>query len=613
MALSLKERLEQAGIVEMWQRRTEAVKEWRTLQPMLDDVSSEISFFDRLLFFHHTRDELEERRLKDRIGDLSKLVATASAEIDTFWRELSKDEPDIARARTLEERLRCCLVARKASEVGFALQGCERWLDEFLAIPTRSAESTLEAEPADLLRQLCDQPGKRHLLPLAALSSLLELTLPQREPIWDGFRETLLYRPVLVALVGRVMSNFRQDEPANAFPIEIISEWILREHPELRLPDLASNLRDLYPVEGSDGMVDEIVPMLEKMAGIRLALNLNKKGISLLDRAVFWSDTPQEAREKRLRAEDTSLREEVATVWLDLERRVRAPRRDRWEFYAVDQALNVREAVRGVHTISKESSWSINECPLLSQEPAIWQTQALVNEVAQRYGTVWHQKRLMEEALAAGEGSDSSPLTYDGDGFVGYPQLPQALGRALAEGGTARRQREWLDASDRLGEHTRTAHEASAKVSLWDRVNVFTETSAEAAEKDAQAAAHYAKRDVDRLKEDIDMQFDLALRKVHQPALVAMVAVELKAAVENIRAVPTSRTVRKGDSTKTIYYCTLRGTDEAGEVLVRLLAAAAPLTQRYLAPLQALEEWATLDSPFAQAIHVLEMTEGNPA
>ncbi len=609
MGRSLKERLQQAGIVEMWQRRAEAVKEAQALHGMLEDVASEISAFDRLLFFHHTKEEREERRLKERLKDLTGVIATTSTEIDKFWEELAKQEPDIARARMLEELLRRCLAARKVSDVGFTQGSCQRWVEEHLKAGGSDTPLELDGDPAQLLRSAFSRPGQAHLIPLAALNCVLQMTEARREATWEGFHDTLLYRPVLIGLVGRVMAEFRREEPNNAFPIEIISDWILREHPELRQSTMSETLRELYPQGGSEEFFSDLIGLFEKLAGTRLALSLNKRGISLLDRAVFWSDTPAEAREKRLADSEAGLREEIATVWLDLERRLRGPRRDRWEFYVVDQALDVREAVRGIHTLSKESSWSF-ECPLLNQEPAIWQTQALSNEVRHHCGGLWTRQDLLKAAVqhAADPTVEDEPPQL---GEISADQLPRVLGRNLRLGGFLKRRKALDEAHERLGEQERELKAVRSQISLWDRVNVFTETSAEASEKAAEGMARAQTREAGVLRESLDQEVELALKQIHQPALVGLVAVELGAAVESVRAESTSRRVRKGDSHETIYYCRLRGIEEAGAVLLRLLDAAAPAPGDYLAPVQALEQWVALDSPHAQAIHVLEMTVGN--
>ena len=612
MRSKLQEKLEGSGIADLWQRRAEAVKERRQLEQQLAEVAAEISFFDRMIFFHSSEDESAERRIKERLKDLGKAVSEITVEIDGFWAELCKDEPEIQRVRDLEEALRRSLVARQVHQIKNAFDACRLLLEQALAGLADSLPKE-EIEPERAVAMIFALPQQGYLIPLAALTSLLELATPLREASWEGARDTMVFRPVLIRLVDRIMTAFANSEPENPFPVQLVAGWIGSDDPATALPCLHDQLAGSYPPGQSSEALAELEELFEKLAGHDLALRWTRQEISLFDRIVFWSDTPAEARAKILVSDRTALCEEVMARWLELERRVRAPRREVWDIYAADQTLAVRDAIRMISTVSGESSRAM-ACPLNWQEQAIWQTQSFAAEVGQRYGHGWAREELLERAFTSA-GLSAAPALGE-DGLVAISALPQLLGPMLESQGFTARYRAMVSSEQESEIQKDELRAAKGQISTWDRINVFKESPAEAREKAMVVALSEGSERVVRLQKAVEEELELLLAQVHQPALVALLLGELGLALDATRAECTSSTRSYEDSEgnakyETVFFCVIRGLQEAGELLSRLSAIIKPEEGSYLPLWQGAETWALLDSEWARSIHLLSLTESN--
>jgi hypothetical protein len=612
MRSKLQEKLEGSGIADLWQRRAEAVKERRLLEQQLAEVAAEISFFDRLIFFHSTEDEFAERRIKERWKDLGKAVSEITVEIEGFWAELYKDEPKIQRVRDLEEALRRSLVAGQDHQIKHAFDACRLLLEQALAGLADSLPST-EIEPESAVAMIFAQPQQAYLIPLATLTSLLELATPVQEASWQGARDTILYRPVLIRLVDKIMTAFAESEPENPFPVQLVADGISSDSPATTLPRLPDQLAEVYPSGKSRQATAELEALFEQLAGHDLALRLTRREISIFDRIVFWSDTPAEARAKILVEDRAGLCEEIAARWLDLERRLRGPRREQWEIYACDQTLAVRDAIRLISTASGESSRAM-ACPLNCQEQAIWQTQSFAAEVGQRSGHSWVREELLERAFASA-GLAASPARGE-NGLVATSALPQLLGPVLESQGFTARYRAMVSAEEESEIQKDELRAAKGQISTWDRINVFKESAAEARESAMVAALSKGSERLVRLQKAVEEELEILLGQIHQPALVGLLLGELGLALDATRAECTSTTrsyeASEGDTRyETVFFCVIRGLQEAGELLSRLVATIQPEEGSYLPLWQGAETWALLDSEWARSIHVLSLTESS--
>lgn len=611
MSSDLEKRLRDSDIVDLWRRRAEGARERRTLEAQLQIVGEEISLLDRLLFFHTSENEAAERRIKERLTGLAEMLGQTSAEIERFWKAVCQESPEVRRVRDLEEVLRRSLVARSSHELRSALQACRDLLEPTLVAYSERLPGG-EVPPERALSQLFEASQISYLRPLASLAALLELAAPLTEPTWEGERATVSYRPVLLSLVGQVMESFLSAEPENPFPSQLVSGWLEKDYPGAQLPMLPQSMEEIYVSNHAREVFAELQSMLEELAGHDLALRVTRREISWLDRAIFWSDTPAEARERILLSNRAALVEDIGSHWLELERDLRSRRRESWEIYRCDQSLAVRDALRAISTPSGESSRA-KDCPLLNQEQAVWQVAQFVNEVGQRFGVVPPRQLLLEQALSspqAGREEDGSASLE----VLAMDRLAEHLGPLLLGQGFSQRYDSLMELRKQAEGDKEKLREIRGQISTWDRVNGFKETEEEAREK---ALAETIAQSVERataLQSEVETELETLLAREHPAALVGLLLGELAIAVDAIRAECASFTRSYQDSEgkthyETMYSCVLRGIDEAGALLKRLLAANKPEPGGYLSPWEAAEAWALLDSPHARAIRALELTE----
>ena len=150
------------------------------------------------------------------------------------------------------------------------------------------------------------------------------------------------------------------------------------------------------------------------------------------------------------------------------------------------------------------------------------------------------------------------------------PLQPAALHGLLAfmlEGTSFKEQ--YQEATQRLGSLRKADRErvsVEEEITLWDRINVFTTTEAEARRNELKAEIGGLSAELVTQRAEVAGKFWQALR-AYPPALLCAQLDGVVEAVEDIRAVCRSYTVSTGSGktrrTETRYRCDLVGKDEA--------------------------------------------------
>jgi hypothetical protein len=612
MSSGLKDSLQRAGLCSLWRQRAEALREQLLAEQQLLELHEEHSVLERWLFLPAASTEQVERQLRGRLRELEQRLTRTGAELEAAWQQLERGHPELAEPRALERALSLCLAARSAEGIQAAQTACRALLEPALE-QVGEAPPREPVDPDRAAQQLFAAAGQAHLIPLSALQALLEQAQPMRESSWDQARQTITFRPVLIALVDQVLQAWTQARPDSPPPSLLLAQLLAREGEESG--GMPEGMRQAYPAGDSRQKLDELIQLFTRLAGHQLALRLNRREISFFDRVVFWSDTPAEAREKDLLSARAVLCEEAEAGWLDLERRLRTQRREQWALYSADQALVVRDAVRELATTEGEAS-SPRSCPLLNQEKAIWQVQAFINEIAQRYGAVWTREALLEAALAEPE-QEPPPEKREPESpsqdSVRLERLPALLAPGLRACDFPQRYQAMLEALEQVQLDKDALREARARVSTWERATAFKESAAEAREKAMTKALSEGEEQAAAAQKAVEQELETILLELHHPALLGVLLQELVLGLDQVRAECTSNTRSYLDSQgqrrfETMYYCTLRGIEYTHELLCRALDRARPAQGTYLPLLEAAERWALADSQNAPALTVLSPT-----
>ncbi len=610
MNSTLDKRAKDKGIDRLWLGRTSALEEKQTLAQKLLSVSSEISVVDRLLFFHTTPDEAEEKRLKSRLSDLEKMVGQSTSQIEAAWNELSTEFPAFTKARQLEAVMALALWARSEEDRVRAHAACNGHLDAALA-NLNARPDAVELSPAAAAGTLFSAPQDAYLVPLVGLRAVLGMACGLQETTWDGPRRTLLYRPLILDLVGATIRAFRAAEPDTPLPIELAANWQENTGTQTAQPTIPVGLQPTYP-EGMTRQPFEIFKnKLIQLGGHDLCTELVKGAISTLDRVVFWSDTPAEAKKKSLLADRELLAKEIAQDWENYTAEVAEQRKQVWEAYSSDQALVIRDAVSAITTPSGESSFR-KSCPLLNQEPALAEVHTMQEVLKRDHGLSWKRFDLLDLAIKSQQ-PESAPLP-DQSGYVPFDQIVPFVSHLLVNQNLTGKYRE-LRSSMQQSQHHRSQHQSSsAEISTWDRLNVFSETDAERHARESAGALEEASRQARYLGQTFFEEIDATLSHQHPPLLACFLCEELATLLDQVRAECTSRQEqvqrRRSDGeieykTKTIYYCRLVGIDRALTALGRLTNAMRPKTGQVPSALAALECRALLDSQESELVVTL--------
>ena len=379
-------------------------------------------------------------------------------------------------------------------------------------------------------------------------------------------------RALLLAAIRRLQESFAASFPGVPAPRELANRSA-GEAPRLQGHAAATAfmaraaaskrlcaLRDEALVHA--GMIGQLGSEIEQVEG----------QISLVDRLVFWSDTDAEQAAKTLarRAEAN-----VAWTWALWEQMLAEARKigtGIGPLVVRDWAIAVIGRIAAIHTDSGSSSFP-KDCQVYKREEAESALSGLRAVFARIYGVTGGVSELMVAAMAA---RPAEHLIED-DPIHGYTHLtPDELHAVLAQqlaGTTFRAQ--YLAVQHRLGSLRHASDERTSveeDISLWDRLNVFGTTEAEARRDELKAQIGDLKSEVGEQRAQLGRSFWEALR-AYPPALLRAELDAVAHAVEDIRAVCQSYTVTTGSGnnrrTETRYRCALLGLSDAVSAMTR--------------------------------------------
>ena len=310
------------------------------------------------------------------------------------------------------------------------------------------------------------------------------------------------------------------------------------------------------------GMVGQIGRELEDVEG----------QISLIDRLVFWSDTDAEKA-----AASLARRGEANTAWtwqlwramLDEARTIGA---HIGPLAARDAALTALLAIPEIHTDPGSSSFPI-DCSVHKREEAMAALHALRDVFARIYGVRGSLSQLMATVAAS---EPAGHTVYEDPVHTWAPLEPEALHGLLAQRlADTDFKRHYQAAAASLGQLGRADEERAAvegEISVWDRINIFKTTEAEARRDQLKQQVGGLRADLGARQAALASMFWEALRG-YPPALLCAEIDAVLHAVEDIRAVCRSYTVTVGSgknrTTQTRYRCDLIGKEEAERAMQR--------------------------------------------
>ncbi|HEY8380417.1 MAG TPA: hypothetical protein VIK91_28235, partial [Nannocystis sp.] len=387
-------------------------------------------------------------------------------------------------------------------------------------------------------------------------------------------RRSIAYRAPLLAALRRLQAVFATTFPGIPRPEELahpagIAAPDLHDHPSARAFLLAAERSRLPQLR------DELLAHAAMAGQTARELAEVAERISLLDRLVFWSDTPDERAEDELVARKELNLAWTEKAWNDLLAEARAVGCRVGPLAARDLAVTTAELIGKIHTDPGSSSFPKN-CRVYGREEALAALQRLRELFLHFYGVPYPGSALLPRAAEAAPVA----VTVDPDPIHGWRRLePDELygffAHCLAPTKFGAIYRRLAERQTELAGLRRVHSEVKEDISLWDRINIFTTTEAEAKRDALEDEMRGIRVDMATLNERMHSLFREALA-AYPPALLASGIDAVIDAVESIRASCQSYTVTVGSGknrrTETRYRCVLHGKPEALDAMRRWCA-----------------------------------------
>lgn len=457
--------------------------------------------------------------------------------------------------------------------------------DELIVVTVGSEHKTAEAE----LRQVVE---RQHRLLHAAMRAyppldfyhgvvealgIAELLATAKEPVITAngtvvHRSVVAPRALLLAAVRRLQAVFAATFPGVPSPQE------LRQGASAAAPGLYGDPRAAAFVARAgasqrlQALRDEALAHAGMVGQLGRELAEVKGRISVIDRLVFWSDTDAEQAERALAGRSEANAAWAGRLWQQMLTEARQIGATIGPLAARDWAVAVAAAIAAIHTDSGSSSFPKN-CQVYQREGALAAIASLRSVFERIYGVRGGLPELMAATVAA---SPVAHVVYE-DPIQGYAPLgPEALHQLLAArvAGTdfAALHHETGRRQGSLRRADQAREEVEGDISLWDRINVFKTTEAEAQRDALKQQIGGLAGELELLRGRLEGQFWEALQG-YPPALIAAELTAVVEAVDDIRAVCRSYTVTVGSgknrTTQTRYKCELVGLDLAINAFTR--------------------------------------------
>lgn len=432
------------------------------------------------------------------------------AQLRKQLRELEEAHPQLTLPRQLEE----------IQEMALRIV-----VEDEAAGPLKKALKKLPAQPEPLSGALA-----RLLSLLGRLDSEKELCLNAAGQVQAPPASAL--GPLLVDCLEQISAAARSTWPDAPSPGEAIS-WFWPVKPE--------------PPGGPD--LEPLRQHLDRLSRLDQAIESTNRAIKLIDRINIFTDSPEEARLKQHKAE----RKAAENQWKELRRDYRQAA-SVWRYeqegpFLSDRLVGMLTALAQVST-RRGRSRSPLSCPLNHAESIIPDCNWLLERQAERYGFSGDYASLVPEVCAAKPGEANLP-----------ERLKAHLGNALNAAVKAAQL-----AESELKEASHFTANAEKKITLMDRINIFSDSPRETAAKEARKVQQELSGAAQRAQEEIRKVLLDGLQSFPEANLYYM-CVELRALCESLRAVCRSESVTRGsgdsESTTTEYWCEIIGLDSA--------------------------------------------------
>ncbi len=297
-----------------------------------------------------------------------------------------------------------------------------------------------------------------------------------------------------------------------------------------------------------DPILAPLRSQLDLLCDLDRRLSEANQRVTLIDRINVFTDSPAEAEVKQLKSERKETLRLLKQAYKDYHYHCDSWRSQQETCFLHDRLAAVIEALALVSTRRGTSSSSI-QCPLNHAETLIPSCDWLIEQQSQRHGFSGDYESLVEQVCAAKPPADGGRTLPE--------QLKAHLGEALNDAVKAAR----LAASEHQ-EAGQVTLNAQKKVTLMDKINIFTTSPRELAAKEAKSIEDELAATVQRAQDRIRAVLLNGLQNFPDASLYYMFE-QLRQDCRAVRAICCSRTVTVGsgedETERTEYYCEIVG------------------------------------------------------
>ena len=436
--------------------------------------------------------------------------ATEPGQVRQMLREMEKAHPELAVHRQLEEIQGLALQVLVQGQSPAALKkGLKKLSPQPDPLATALARLTSLLSRLETKKELCLNAAGQLQAPPASLTG-----------------------PLYIDALEQISAAARDLWPEVPSPGEAVG-WLWPVKPK--------------PVAGPS--LDLLRQELDRLSQLDMLVESTDRKIKLIDRINIFTDSPEEAALKQHKAE----RKAAEVSWKEA-RGAYHQEAASWHgsqeaTFVSDRLVSLIEALAKVSTTKGRKRSFIN-CPLNNADSLLPDCNWLMEKQSHRHGYSGDYESLTRQVCAAQPGQASLP-----------ERLKEQLGNALNAAVKAAQ----LAESEYQEAVKFTAH-AQKKVTLMDKINIFTDSPREVAAKEAKRVECDLARGVQWAQEEIRKVLMGGLESFPSANLYYMCE-ELRARCTAIQVLCCSENVTRGSGddeyTVTEYWCEIVGLEEA--------------------------------------------------
>lgn len=555
-----------SNITRSWVGLVTASEEILAAQRTLEEASSQVSLIDKINVFTDSPEEAQVKDAKQRIKARTTDRERYQKEVALFLNSVGEQIEHFSFATKLESVLYRASQVMEPKGCGNLVKELRNWLLE--TMPTPPGDRSVDPEQAlDAL----GGPLAHSVKALWMLTAVLSQARFETELRWGVPVNVLRYRPLILTLVEQCYQAFKQDCPELPMPCDIFHT----------IGPSVSNKVESTPTQqalGSslDKLFQDRLPKLldvcRRLAAVQFLMEVNKKGISTLDRVVFWSDTKAEALEKELKEKLGELEIQMEMEWQSLTSENLAFREGIWGAFLLDRGSHINTLILKI-TATRPSGIINKTCEVAYREEPVLEVDRLRRAVVEKYPLMMGLEQLQIAASTCDLNPDlqteSPGRPQPAPALLSTDELVKAIARELRHSDFAHNRAE----ADRL--ESEVADSRARRRDEMRGAGFLKQVSMVAGRTSSYRDQLDAQRQAESLNEQAERTFFEALNRAHSPTAIGLTLTELGGHLAAITAyVGETRVTDSDGNTSTEYFGALKGMKpvyEMSEILNQLI------------------------------------------